>query len=224
MTASAKEKYYAEGATWDYEIYGKLKQSRKRAWIAAAFSACVAVLCLFALVLLLPLKEFSPYVITVNKNTGYLEATRGLKPGDLTQNESVTMFNIVKYITARETYDPRDLQENFNLVMLTSADKAQNEYRALYEKSNPNRPTQLYGYQTIISVTIKNVSFLDKDTATVRFLTEKKASDRPPIEEHWIAIVGFRYVQTPTSLKDRFINPLGFQVTSYRRDQEILTQ
>ncbi len=37
------------------------------------------------------------------------------------------------------------------------------------------RPTELYGYHTTISATIKNVSFLNEHTASVRFLTNKQA-------------------------------------------------
>ncbi len=215
--------YYADGDTWDREVFGRLQQSRKRAWLVAIVAIAIALLCLLALVLVLPLKEFAPYVITLDKQTGHIEVTQGLKPGDLTDNEAVTMANIVKYLVARETYDPADLKENFEIVSLYSAERALADYRRLYDRSNVKRPTELYGYHTTISATIKNVSFLNEHTASVRFLTNKQAMDRSVTQEHWVAIVGFRYVRAPMALKDRFINPLGFQVTSYRRDQEILS-
>jgi type IV secretion system protein VirB8 len=35
-----------------------------------------------------------------------------------------------------------------------------------------------------------------------------------------VAVVRYRYSTEPMKLEDRFVNPLGFQVTSYRRDPE----
>ena len=34
------------------------------------------------------------------------------------------------------------------------------------------------------------------------------------------AVIGFRYTGAPMRMEDRFVNPLGFQATSYRRDAE----
>ena len=39
-------------------------------------------------------------------------------------------------------------------------------------------------------------------------------------ERAWTAVVAFRYTGAPMTMGDRFLNPLGFQVTSYRRDAE----
>jgi type IV secretion system protein VirB8 len=40
--------------------------------------------------------------------------------------------------------------------------------------------------------------------------------------EHWIATIGFGYGQPPTKFTERVKNPLGFEVRSYRRDQEVV--
>ena len=37
---------------------------------------------------------------------------------------------------------------------------------------------------------------------------------------YWIATIGYSYVNAPISTQDRRINPLGFQVYSYRIDPE----
>ena len=41
-------------------------------------------------------------------------------------------------------------------------------------------------------------------------------------EDAWVAIVSFRFVNLPETEQDRLINPLGFQVTAYRIDQELV--
>jgi type IV secretion system protein VirB8 len=64
------EKYYKEAETWSYEIYDKLRKSRKLAWIITGSFFILTLLSLLAVILVLPLKEFSPYVIKVDKSTG----------------------------------------------------------------------------------------------------------------------------------------------------------
>ena len=220
--SASREAYYREGQTWEYETYQKLQHSNRRAWFVAGLATLVAVLSLLALVLLLPLKEFAPYVITKDNDTGYVEVTRSLKPGDLSEDEAVTSANIVRCLTAQETFDATDVKENFAAANLCMADLALSNYRARFAKSNPANPVKLYGYDTTVSVQIKSLQLLTPTTAQVRFQTTTTHQGRKTIE-HWVAALTFRYVQKPTSLSDRFKNPLGFQITRYRRDQEILT-
>ena len=218
-----RKAYYEEGDSWDYEIFRKQAQSSKRAWVVAGVSGAIAILAMLAVVLVLPLKEFAPYVITKDNSTGYIEVTRGLKPGDLQDDEAVTQANIVQCLTARETFDAQDVKENFEAVNLCMADRALDEYRQLYEKGSPQSPVQLYGYEGVVSVQIKSVQLLSPTTANVRFQTTLNMRQRKTVD-HWVTAIQFRYVQKPTSLADRFKNPLGFQITRYRRDQEMLTQ
>jgi type IV secretion system protein VirB8 len=65
------------------------------------------------------------------------------------------------------------------------------------------------------------VSFLNKRTAQVRF-SSTETSQTAKKEDAWVAIVSFRFVNLPETEEDRFINPLGFQVTAYRVDQELV--
>lgn len=216
--------YYQRAQDWQYEVYDSLKRSNKIAWSIAAGSALICLMSIFALVLVLPLKEFAPYVVTVEKSTGYVEVAKGLHDGKLTQDESVTISNLAQYVLARETFDATDFKEKFKFVGLHSAKQADDDYRALFTQANPKNPVSLYGHDAVRAIEIKNVTFLNekKDTAAVRFSaqTTYKTSDRTR-DDHYMAIIKFRYVQSPEKLKNRFINPLGFQVTSYRRDTEI---
>lgn len=219
--STERSTYYRDGDTWEYETYLRLNISKKRAWIVAAVASTVSVLSLLALVLVLPLKEFAPYVVTVHGDTGYLEVTRGLKPGDLTEDEAVTSANIVRCLTAHETFDATDVRENFDFVNLCMADLALDRYRAVFGKGHAENPVELYGYDTTVRVQIKSLQLLTDSTAQVRFQSVKTTGDRDVID-HWVAVLSFRYVQKPTSLADRFQNPLGFQITRYRRDQEMV--
>jgi type IV secretion system protein VirB8 len=216
--------YFKNAQDWHYEVHESLKRSHKIAWSIAVGASLLAMMSIFALVLVLPLKEYAPYVITVEKSTGFVEVTKGLHEGHLSQDESVTISNLARYVMARETFDAADFKEKFKFVTLYSAEQADEDYRNIFSQNNPDNPVILYGHEAARSVEIKNVTFLNdkKDTAAVRFLTQTtyKNSNRSA-EDHYMAILKFRYVRTPEKLKNRFINPLGFQVISYRRDTEV---
>jgi type IV secretion system protein VirB8 len=73
----------------------------------------------------------------------------------------------------------------------------------------------------VVATTVKSVSLLSPTTALVRFDTERReAGGAPEPVQSWSAVVAFRYSGAPMRMEDRFLNPLGFEVTRYRRDAE----
>lgn len=216
-----KEEHFKSGESWEGEVFANMRQSRNRAWGVAFFGMAVAVLSLVCLALLLPLKTFAPYVVTVDRQSGYVEVTKGLYAGDLTQDEAVTQSNLVRYISARESYNPAILRENYDFVALLSSGPALKEFRSLWDGENPDNPSVVLGRNAGIDIKIKSVSFLNNKTASVRFLRELHQNDQTRIS-HWNAVIDFQYVQKPEKMADRFQNPLGFQVTSYRINPDAL--
>lgn len=212
-------RYYADGATWERDIARRNRNSRALAWIVAAVMTIVAVGALGTLALLVPLKTYEPYMVVVDKTTGFVEVKRPVAEGPLSQDEAVTTFNVVRYIKARETYDPKALKDNFDLAQLLASGDASRELTEIYSPANPNNPVKVFGSNTVISVNIKSVTFPNNRTALARFSTEEKSSTNI-ITRNWVSLVRFRYTSAPMRNEWRFDNPLGFQVLEYRRDQE----
>ena len=212
-------RYYADGATWEHDIARRNRNSRALAWIVAAVMSVVAVVALGVLALLVPLKTYEPYMVVVDKTTGFVEFKRPMAEGALTQDEAVTMFNVVRYIKARETYDPRALKDNFDLAQLLATGDAARELTEIYSPANPNNPVKLHGTNSEIAVNIKSVTFPNNRTALVRFSTDEKTATNV-VTRNWVSLVRFRYSGAPMRNEWRFDNPLGFQVLEYRRDQE----
>jgi len=216
-----RAQYFQEAATWAADIQGSLRASRRLAWIVALAAVAIAVLEAIALAALAPLKTVVPYTITVDRQTGYVELASGLKPGSLTQDQSVTQSFLVQYVIARETFDATDLREAYHKVTLWSAGEAREQYLALMQRTTPDSPLNLYSPATMVSTTIKSVSLLSPTTALVRFdTTRQDPNSTTGSQQSWAATITFRYTGAPMSMGDRFLNPLGFQVTRYRRDQE----
>jgi len=217
--ARVDPRYYADGATWEHDIARRNRNSRALAWIVATVMSVVAIVALGILALLVPLKTYEPYMVVVDKTTGFVEVKRPMAEGALTQDEAVTMFNVVRYVKARETYDPKALKDNFDLAQLLASGDAARELTEIYSPANPNNPVKIYGTNTEVAVNIKSVTFPNNRTALVRFSTDEKSATNT-ITRHWVSLVRFRYTGAPMRNEWRFQNPLGFQALEYRRDQE----
>lgn len=220
---SALRTYFQEGEQWEHEIVRKARRSRALAWFVTTIFGCITLLSLATLVLLVPLKSFEPYIIEVDRNTGYIEVKTGLtRPANLTEQEAITQANVVRFIRAREGYDPYAISDNFSIAALLSTGDAARELQELYSSTNPQNPAKAYGKLKKVLVDINSVTFPNTSTAIVRFATIEK-SDTDTIQRHYISIVRFRYTDTPATNAWRFENPLGFQVYDYRRDQETVS-
>ena len=219
----ASEKHFQDGRGWESEIFTNICQSRNRAWILAFLSMCIAAASIAVLAMILPLKTFEPYVVSVDRGTGYIEIAKGLETGDLTQDEAITQSNLVRYLSARESYNPNpaSLRENYDFVALLSGETALKEYQQLWNGENPNNPSIKLGRKASVDIKIQSVSFLNERTASIRFIRETREGNLLK-NGTWNAIIDFQYVQKPMKMIDRFSNPLGFQVTNYRINPEIM--
>ncbi|OLP59672.1 type VI secretion protein [Xaviernesmea oryzae] len=217
-------RYYGEGERWEASVYRAVAASRS-IWRLIALVLGVALIGMVGLLwATLPLRTFDVVVLEVDKTTGYVEASRPLQEaGDLTQNEAVTRANIVRFLRARESYDPHGLRDNFDLASLYCTGRAADDLANTFSGSNPNNPVKLYGMDTNVTVAVKSIIFLNEKTAAVRFSTTRVGRSGPTETNHWVANIRFRYTAEPMRNDWRFDNPLGFQVTEYRRDQETVT-
>jgi type IV secretion system protein VirB8 len=219
--ASGREAKYQAAASWAADVHGSLRASRRIAWIVASAAGIIAVLEAVALAGLAPLKTVVPYTIEVDRQTGYVQMVKGLKPGPLSETSAVTQSFLVQYVIARETFDAADLRDNYRKVTLWSAGEARNSYVEDMRKTNPSSPLNLFSPTTIVSTTIDSVSLLTPTTALVRFETLRRDSGGAIAPQGaFVAVMAFRYTGAPMRMEDRFINPLGFQVISYRRDSD----
>ena len=211
--------YYQDGAVWERDIARRNRNSRALAWIVASVMTLIAVAAIAALLLALPLKTYEPYMVVVDRSSGFVEVKRPIAEGALQQDEAIATFDLVRYVKARETYDPKGLKDNFDLAQLLSAGDASRELVELFSPANQRNPIKLLGTSTVVAVAIKSVTFPNQRTALVRFSTEEK-SQANIVTRHWVSLVRFRYTSAPARNEYRFQNPLGFQVLEYRRDQE----
>ena len=215
--------YYQQGEQWESQIYRRAVASSKLAWAVTGVSMLTTLALAGGYLFLLPLQKYEPYIVTVEKNTGYLEIARALKPGDLADDVAVTQANIVRYIRSRETYDYNGLGDDYLLTVLLSKGQAKSDYESLYSKANPNAPQKKFGRTTRVNIQIKSVSLLNERTGQVEF-TAIQRDDQQVRQTDYVSIVRFEYNRGAMRNEWRFDNPLGFQVFEYRRDQKTITK
>ncbi|WP_025591923.1 virB8 family protein [Agrobacterium tumefaciens] len=215
--------YFQQGSVWELDLVKKERRSKNVAWFIALISSAALIVALLALAGLTPLKTFEPYLVLVDKNTGYIEIKTARNTDynalSLTERQAVTQANVVRFIRMREGYDPLMISENFGTAALLSTGDAARELQELYSATNTKNPSKIYGKNKRVSVDVKSVTFLNDSTAQARFSVTER-SDTEQVTRHYVSVLRYRYTSAPSTNAWMFENPLGFQIYSYRRDQE----
>jgi type IV secretion system protein VirB8 len=212
-------------ASWATSVTADLERSNRRAWIVAIIAAIVALLEAVALVFLVPLKTVEPYTLLVDRQTGNVEALAPLDAQLVTPDAALTRSFLVQYVIARESFALPTLQDDYRKVSLWSDRAARETYQRAMDAATPGSPLAVLPRDAAIRTQVKSVSSLSEGSALVRFQTTRidpGASPQPP--SHWAAIVNYSFSAAEMSEADRYINPLGFQVSAYRRDAETLPE
>lgn len=219
--AEVRKGYYAEAKTWANDRLDQVARTlRLTRWLAAG-AGVVAVAEALVLIALLPLKTVVPYTILVDRNTGYAQALDERAMPNVKPESALTQSLLAQYVVARETFDINGLQNQYRKVALWSGDQAKRDYLAQMPAGNPDSPLSRYPRTAIVETVVESVTPTAENAALVRFYTERR--DRGGLagsRSYWVSLVRFRFSGTPMALEDRLINPLGFQVVHYRRDQE----
>lgn len=219
-----RDTYYAAAQSWADERVAAERKARRLAWTVAGVAGAIALLLAITIALMLPLKTVQPYVVTVDRQTGAVEMATTVGGGRLTQNEAVIDAQLANYVRVRETFDATDLATNYRRVQLMSAPAVRNEYVAAMAASNPASPLRALSPGDTLSVRIKSVSLLSRNTALVRYEVDRTmAGTQTPTTTAYVSAISFGFSDKPLRAADRFENPLGFEVTRYRRDVEGLS-
>ena len=211
--------------SWARSVTQDLERSRRPAWIVASGSAAIALLLAIALVVLLPLKTVEPYTLLVDRQTGHVEALAPLDVETVSADTALTRSFLVQYVIARESYDIDSLARDYTRVALWSAGEARERYLRLMQPNSPENPFGDLPLRAVIKVEIRSVSSLAADRSLVRFTTVRTdPAGRDQAPQYWAAVVTWQYSGAEMSAQDRLTNPLGFQVTRYRKDAETLPE
>lgn len=202
-----------------------IKSSNKRAWRVVWAQVFISVLAVGAVIGLTPLKTVEPFVLRVDNNTGATDIVTSV--GDIKKikyDEAIDKFWLGQYIRFREGYDWWTVQAGYDASMLMSSPQIQNDIAGFFE--SPAAPYRVLKDKARVDIRVIGVSWVG-EVAQVRFERKVKmlGSDqaKAPAPQRMLATIAYRYVNKPITEKDRLVNPLGFQVMSYRIDPEAVS-
>jgi type IV secretion system protein VirB8 len=218
--------YISEMKKFEDDRVELAKNSAKTAWKVAAAFGLLALMAVCAVITLTPLKRIENYMTIIDPQTGI---TQVLKPISDAQNvsygEVLDKYWIQRFIIERNGYEWETIQNSFNTVELMSNDKVFNTYSKLIRAADS--PLEIFGDKKSIRVKVNGISFLPQNSeseklAQVNFTRLVVSNDgataigfEPTI---WTATITFDYGSSIKTEDDRALNPLGFQVLSYRED------
>jgi type IV secretion system protein VirB8 len=224
----------AKAANFEVTIADMARRSERRAWMVAWSAIVMALILAGGYFFFLPLKEKVPYLVMADAYTGTSTVAR--LTGDfgehgITTSEALNKSNIAHFILARESYDYSQFgQRDWNTVHAMATQAVTSGYAQLYTKTNPSNPQTLFGKNKAIRIKILSLQLNDPaevggtpKAATVRFqrsLYDKGSGGVTPLDSK-IASLEFSYnAHLKMDEPNRILNPLGFQVTSYRVDND----
>ncbi|WIH03653.1 type IV secretion system protein [Xanthomonas translucens pv. graminis] len=234
VESESVNKAVATAVNYEISIADMARRSERRAWWVAFGAIVMCLLLGGGYYYMLPLKEKIPYLVMADAYTGTSTVSVLKNPGEvrsITMSEALARSNVARFITARESYDYEMMGLNdwntvFSMAPAETAVGA--EYQALHAQTNPSAPYFVYGKVRSIRVNILSINLLGGGAqpytgANVRFqrsIYDKKTGQTTLLDNKF-AIMGFRYNGNVVMKDDlRVQNPLGFQVTDYRVDND----
>jgi type IV secretion system protein VirB8 len=221
MTQEPLKEYFERARRFDQDRLLTAYRSTRTAWSVAAVSAVLAACSVVAVAALAPLKSVEPFVIRVDNATGIVDVVSALTSEAGRYDEAVTKFFAARYVRAREGYVAVEAEENFKTASLLSTQPEQARFAAIYRGGNPESPQNIYGRSATARITVKAISLINRSVVSVRYLRAVTRGEEVRTT-HWVATLTFAYVNAPMSTTDRLVNPLGFVVSEYRADPEVL--
>jgi type IV secretion system protein VirB8 len=221
MNRMQKEDMFRQAASWAEDREQARERSSRRAWLVVWILAAVAVAEALALIALVPLKSVVPYTILVDRQTGYATTIDPSQPARLSADQALTRSLLVQYVAAREGFDIGTVRGDYRKVMSWSSGIARATHARDMAATSPASPFARYPRSTVLEIRPRSVSELDSGSALVRFdIVRSDGEGRAWPPQPFAAVVHYRFVPRQMSVEERFINPLGFEVTRYRKDPE----
>jgi type IV secretion system protein VirB8 len=201
---------------WHEERFNNLVTQRNFSFILLLITLIALVASIIAVIEISASKSFDPFVISIDANTGMATVVKVDNEKILLADESLAKYFINKYLIARETYNEVDFgQLSRSTVRVFSTNNIFNQYVSYIRD---NDPSKIYGQKNSTQLTIRSWSKLESNKYVVRFTISETQGSKKVFNK--IAIVSIQYVSMKFNPAELEINPVGFQVTGYRVDND----
>lgn len=216
-------KIFESQISWESTKIEMIRKSEAKAWRTAKLLTVVCLGLTTSIILLMPLKQTVPYVITVDKTTGMADILEVATDESIPRSEMMDRYWLSEYVKARESYDWRTVDLEYERVRELSMPNIFESY-AKFHGDTPGTMEYDLKDSKVVRVELVSIVPAGNGIATVRFVkrTLNTKGFMEEKREYIQATIGYEYDPTYfVSEKRRLINPFGFKVTSYRTDKEL---
>ena len=223
----------ARAVDFETTIADLARRSERRAWHVAAAAVAISLVLAGTCLYMLPLKERVPYLVMADAYTGTSTVARlrdDFGNPSISASEAINRSNVAHFVLARESFDAAMMNlRDWTTVYTMASPEVASGYTSLHARNNPDAPFNTYGRNRAIRVHILSIVLLGgtrdapRKGATVRFqrsVYDKTTGTERPLDSK-IATLEYTYKSNlRMDERQRIENPLGFQVTDYRVDND----
>lgn len=199
-----------------FERWGGAVVESNRWFIAFIVMCMVAVLQMYALMQMLPLKTVVPWMITV-KDTGKIEGTpvEALK---FTPDDNAKRYFLKEWTTKIFTLD-RYLTEKYLVEAYSKVrGNATSEFRQFVNESQPLVVLRT-NPELVQNITIRSVSFIQDSAALVRIRVETRNKTGLKYSDKLVTI--HFAVIPPKTEAEIYANPIGLYITHFAISEDV---
>jgi len=203
--------------SWYSNRYQIVLVQRNILLLLAVFSVIAMSFSIIFVKYIISSKSLEPYVIEVEEKSGIATVVDQMSSKTFTGDETIKKYFINQFIQSSTAYDPRTYKNDVEKVRLFSTPNVYSDFR---KRINVRE----LGAESRIIVRIKSIQFPRPDTAQIRVTTDKvmKGSSSSNKNKNELITLNFSFnPKIQLTMEERLINPLGFQVTSYVKSEEI---
>ncbi len=208
---------------WYNDIISSLTRQRN---ICIGFGLILLIvlgISLFSLVSLTDSQRLEPFVIEIAKDSGRVSIVDQATLKEYSANKAVSEYFLVKYIRARELFNPNTYKyDYYSQVRILSSQDVYDTFRYSIRLSNQHSPLNLYSNIVDSTMKIRSIHHINDNSVQIRFGLEFRFSDGRSKYVDKIAIISYGYLPIEMNELQRYINPLGFIIKSYKSEDEFL--
>ncbi len=169
-----------------------------------------------------------PKILVVDKADGVVHPLMSLTEFQLSPEESTIRRNVTTFVVAREGYSYEQADTHYYTTAAFLSPQLQGQWAQLWDKENRESPPNKYKKDRRVRIKVGAITVLRNGLGAAigarasfsRIEQVNDVSDGRPT--NWIATISFHWVNQPTNEQDRRINDLGWEVTDYVSDRDLI--
>jgi len=215
-----------DNKNWYKDRYQAVLVQRNLLSAFSLISLIFSTLAIFLVYKNIPIVTVEPFVIQVEPKSGITQVVNAQSAYEVTAKESINTYFIVRYLKARETVD-NALAYHYEVVRLMS--DPNNVFRLYTWEVNPNNPESFIarGLGGERTVKIRSIARMDNNRSCIDVVCQVQVritirEGGSPTLLHQIVYMDYTFTNVNLTLYERYVNPIGFRVLSYRKSNEVL--